>query len=168
MIWASLVIGVVVLDAVMIYLHKQVAQEEHHASTRALQEMPAYYPELFAVVATCVAVLAVWFPRKLLTDGVSNRRKNIEIADEGGRRVVVKPVETVRDLMLAYQPTFLIGMALSEAVALIGFMLGFLGGSLLVASAFFLVALVLMVAKYPRLSTVIGAIERVTGATCPL
>jgi hypothetical protein len=57
----------------------------------------------------------------------------------------------------------LVGMARCEAIALVGFTLGFMGASLVVAGAFFVVALALMATKFPRIGTVIREIESATG-----
>jgi len=67
-----------------------------------------------------------------------------------------------------FQPPFIVGMALCEAIGLFGLMLGFMGASTKVAVGFFLAAIVLMAVRYPRLPTFTRAVEVASSAKCVL
>ncbi len=168
-LWFALITTVVLYDFLLIYMRKT---DEH------VREVPPHLAEILSAIALGVGVTSIVFPRKVFADNV--RRMEIAVAEEPGeaiggfresapvRRVVAKPAEAVSSAFAPFQTPWLLGMALCESIALFGLVLGYLGENMLVASAFFLVALVLMASKYPRVSTIIGAIERVTGATCTL
>jgi hypothetical protein len=79
-------------------------------------------------------------------------------------KLIAKPHDTVVAAFARWQPPFLIGMALAEAINLFGFMLGFMGAHPYAYAPFFALGLGLMVLQFPRLVTLTSAIERVKGA----
>lgn len=169
-LWAGLAGSVVVYDVVLVVVRKD--------PNRAVPEMTPHLPEMLAVVALGIAVASFVLPRKFLADGIA--RLNVPVTEEPGeaiggfresapvRRVVTNPEQAVVSALPVFQTPFLVGMALCEAIALFGFMLGFMGARMPVAVGFFLLSLALMAVKFPRLSSITGAIERATGASCKL
>lgn len=80
----------------------------------------------------------------------STRRRAKRFVDSGSVR---------SRLLLAAQPSFIVGMAMAEAVALHGFVLWFLGFELPLVIPFFAVCWGLMLSKFPRLSHFERALE---------
>jgi hypothetical protein len=58
-----------------------------------------------------------------------------------------------------FQTPFILALALSESVAMFGFVLGWLGAPLPVAGAFFAASWVLLLARFPTRSRVFGPFE---------
>jgi hypothetical protein len=133
--------------------------------------------QMLAIAAVLVAVTSVVLPRIAFVAGL--KQLNLRTEERQGEpvggfresapvtRFVADPDEAILRAFGAYQSAFLVGMALAESIALFGFVLEFLGGSVLVASGYFVVAVALMATKFPRLTTIKAAIERATNARFP-
>jgi hypothetical protein len=101
---------------------------------------PVLLPVL-SLVATTVAVMSFVMPRFLM-----------KTAARGAKRP--RPGEPIdpdllRSLLPRLQTPFILGCALSEAVALFGFVLGFLGFPPLYVAPFFVAGAVLMAVRFP-------------------
>lgn len=83
-------------------------------------------------------------------------------------RTATDPRGALQALLSAYTPPFIIGMSLSEAVGLCGFVLGFLGHSIETVMPFFVTTWALMATRYPALERVLGPAEALTGVHVPL
>jgi hypothetical protein len=68
---------------------------------------------------------------------------------------------------MLYQTTFILKMAMAEAVALFGFVLHFVGFPLAYALPFFVVCWALMIARFPTLEKAIAPLEQATGVHIP-
>ncbi len=129
-------------------------------------------------MALVSAGLSVFFPPRAFVTGL--KRLNLKVTGEAGepigsfresapqRRVVADPEGAVHAALPLFQRSFLVGMALAESVALLGFELGYIGAPVRLMMVFFGVAWILMASKLPRVSTITKAIERATGAECRL
>ncbi len=80
------------------------------------------------------------------------------------RNVFSNPDMVLRGVLPAFQTTTILGMALAEAVALLGFVLGFLGLPKAIAIPFFCVCWVLQLTKFPTLQKIVGPVEKLHNA----
>jgi hypothetical protein len=168
--WFSVIVAVGLFYVLLILLRSRGQLQPQH--------MKPHFPELIAVVGVVEAVMSFVLPQRQLAAAI--RALNIEVAEEGGeivgsfresavkRRVVVDAPAAVERAFPAYFKALHVGLALPVSMSLFGLLLGYIGGSLPVASTFFVVALVLIVSRYPRVATIVRAIEQVTGASCSL
>ncbi len=159
-LWFSMFTTIVIFDVVLTKLREEQRAHEH------MPELPHLFLEVFALAAVSLAVVAVVLPRRAFDRALANA--NFELSDEGGRKVLADPGAAIGTAFVAFQTPFIIGLALSEAIALCGFTAGFLGGSMLAVSAFFFVSAALMASKFPMANSITRGIERVTGATVVL
>jgi hypothetical protein len=83
------------------------------------------------------------------------------------RTVASKPMQARQSALVAYQTGLIFGLAMSEAVALFGFMLHFLGFPLLWALPFFVVSWISMALRFPTPERVLAPFERATGVHIP-
>lgn len=83
------------------------------------------------------------------------------------RTVAAKPKQARTRALIAYQTSLILGMALSEAVALLGFVLHFVGFPLLWVLPFFLASWVSMALRFPTVEKVLGPFERAAGMHIP-
>ncbi len=138
-------------------------------------EAPPHMAEMLGALALGTAVLAVFFPAQQLSR--ARRAMPAPTREELGeavgsfresapsRRVFENPEQALVDALKRAQTTFIIGMALCESIALLGFVLGFMGEPPAKYLPFFAVALLLMATKFPRTSAVARALERAKGAS---
>jgi len=78
--------------------------------------------------------------------------------------VLSDPAGALRQARTLFLTPFIIGMATAEAVALFGFVLGWLGHAPSVAFPFFAVSWALMLWHFPRDGRITGPVEEVAGA----
>ena len=145
------------------------------AGPGALQPM---MPDLFGAMAFGIALMSIVLPARLFRSSL--RGAAFAVTNEPGemigsfresapmRKRVSEPAQAVVAVFARYQTSFIIGMALAEAVGLLGLMLGYLGAPLLRYAPLSAVSIVLMAARFPQLATLTRAIERATGASCDL
>jgi hypothetical protein len=147
--------------------------------TRAQRPPVPAEPTMFYAlggVAAAVAVASLVLPRFLYKQGVGpTKSKVVEQVDERDApgmfrqsapmvRVFADPVAARSRAFGVYQTTFILGMALSEAVVLFGFVLGFLGFPLPHVLPFWGVGWLLMLTRFPTVGAVIGPFERLHDA----
>ena len=145
-----------------------------HIARAQGQEMPPHLPEMLAALALGIAVLSIVLPARIFDQGL--RAMDVKFENEVGEpigsfresapttKLVAKPHETVLAAFAPYQRPFMMGMALAQSINLFGFMLGFFGAPPYAYAPFFALGLGLMVWKFPRLTTITSALERVKGA----
>lgn len=143
------------------------------------QELQPLYPPLFGLLSLGIAVVSFVLPAQGYKQTVLRQKPEIaEEADQQGsdiipyrdapkRRVFASPTDARRMARIAYQTPFILGMALSEAIALFGFVLGFLGHPLPYFIPFFVFAWVLMLVRFPTEKAVYGRYEQAMGASFP-
>jgi hypothetical protein len=83
------------------------------------------------------------------------------------RRVFADPKKAIGAAFMTYQSPFILGMALSESVALSGLVLWFLGFGLAEGLPFFVLAWISMALRFPTLDKVIVPFERAHDAVIP-
>ena len=136
--------------------------------------MPPHLPEMLGAIAFGVAIVSIVLPARGFD--MALRSMDVRFENEVGEpvgsfresapveKLIAKPHDTVIAAFARYQTPFILGMALAESICLFGFMLGFMGAHPYTYAPFFAVGLGLMVWKFPRLSTITSALERVKGA----
>jgi hypothetical protein len=154
-----------------------------------LKPAPLEPPEpvlFFALSAVAVAVLVASFVVPPLGIRQAVLRAKLEVTQETvvdpargsdvlpyretatvTRKVAAKPKQARASALVAYQTSLILGMALSEAVALLGFMLHFLGFPLPWVLPFFLASWVSMALRFPTVEKVLGPFERAAGMHIP-
>ena len=173
-LWGALIASVVLYDVVLLQVRPDHASVSHGPSS----DLPPHFPEMLMALAVVLAVVSFVVPRRLFQGGL--KHVDVKVTEEPGevvgsfresapvRRVVTNPQEAILGAMAVFQPPFIVGMALCEAIGLFGLMLGFMGASTKVAVGFFLAAIVLMAVRYPRLPTFTRAVEVASSAKCVL
>jgi hypothetical protein len=146
----------------------------------AVHELEPMFPPLFALIGLGTAVASFVVPNMQYRQFVS--RKKLMLTDEPDpgassdvipyrnaptRKVFANPAEARRVALIVFQTTFILGMALSEAVALYGFSLAFLGHPIQFWLPFFLVAWVLFALRFPTEKSVFGRFASAYGAAFP-
>ena len=117
-----------------------------------------------AAVALANAVVAVVLPRTQYRNFV--RRKEFELAsDVNGARIFAHSSKVIEALLPMYQTALILGMAMAESVALMGFVLVYLGQPLIVGIPFFVVCWLVQATKFPTLESIIAPLEAATQAT---
>lgn len=156
-IWGALLSGTVMFLAVGFLVVTQRAQ----TSPPTFILLPVLAASAFGLAVSSLALPPFLLRQALLglklpttevpSPGPSNtRRRGKRFADAADVR---------SRLVTVAQPSFIIGMALAEAVALHGFVLLFLGFDLALVVPFFVVCWGLMSAKFPRLHNFAQAAE---------
>lgn len=161
-IWAAMFI------ATFAYLF--VATQVPHP---AQPEQPILLPAL-AAVALLVAVMSVVFPAMQLKKGL--QALNLPLAERQDMnaermfrdlppvtRGLADPTGALRKAWPLYHVSFILSVALSEAVALFGFVLLFLGFPWFPAILFFATSWVLIAYHFPTESRLMRAVESASG-----
>ncbi|HEY2368849.1 MAG TPA: hypothetical protein VGH87_20780 [Polyangiaceae bacterium] len=163
-LWMAL-FGSSVMFLFMITSH--VVHDEH-------ARMPPHLPEMLGALAFGISIVSIALPARGFD--MALRTMKVTFENEVGEpvgsfresapveKLFASPHQTVMDAFTRFQTPFLIGMALSESICLFGFMLGFMNAPPTTYAPFFAVGLGLMAWKFPRLSTITSALERVKGA----
>jgi hypothetical protein len=166
-LWSSLVVSTLILL---------------YVTTRRPQ--PAGPPQaillpVFALVAVSVIGVSFVLPARIYARHAAAVRVAItEAPDTGGsdvipyrearrRRVFANPASARRTATMIFQTSFILGMALSENVALLGFALAWLGHSIAVYAPFFVVSWVLMALRFPTEKAVFGRFAQAKDAAFP-
>lgn len=125
-------------------------------------------------------VLSFVFPKKM--GDAARRAQKLEIVEAADassgsdviptgagpkRRVFADPKAATGAAFMTYQTPFIMGMALSESVALSGFMLWQLGFGLAEGMPFFVLAWISMALRFPTLDKVLVPFERAHDAVIP-
>jgi hypothetical protein len=136
--------------------------------------MPPHLPEMLGALAVGVAIISIVLPARAFDTAL--RAMDVTLENEMGEpvgsfresapsvKIIAKPHDTVLAALARFQTPLIIGLALAESINLFGFMLGFMGAHPYAYAPFFALGLGLMAWKYPRLSTITSALERVKGA----
>lgn len=138
---------------------------------RAARDAETFLLPALSIMAIGFAVGSVVLPAAVLktsllalklpvTDSPSpgptrGRRRSRRFVDSNAARV---------SLLSAAQPSFVMGLAMAESVALTGFVLWFLGFDLRMVAPLFGVSWAVLLSKFPRLAQFEAALERVYDA----
>lgn len=135
-----------------------------------------------ALTALCTAVASVVMPGTLMRNAIAQRlaanplpteeqQSYTDRGDHGFReaaavkteRVFSNPVEAEQMAFRMGMTPFILGIALAEAVAHFGLVLGFMGAGLLHAAPYFVVCLALQAPRYPTREGILRAFEEAAG-----
>ena len=142
-------------------------------------QSPTLLPML-AVVSLAVLVMSFILPARQQAVGLAGSKLAVtEEPDPGAsevipyrdapkRQVFADPKQALKRAFGLYVPRFILEMALSEAVAVFGFVLGFLGYPPVMFLPFFGLSWLAMAARFPTPGKVIGPLERAFGARLPV
>ncbi len=83
------------------------------------------------------------------------------------RKVIADRARALSVALPAYQTGFILTMALREAVATFGFVLGMVGFDLVVAAPFFAIAVLLMLIEFPSEDRILAELAKVHGVGLP-
>jgi hypothetical protein len=135
-------------------------------------QKPELFP-IFGFFALSVAAASVLLPARLHAEVA--RAQRLETREEPNtvtpdapsatRRVFVEPEKARAVAWRLFMSPFIISLALSEAVALSGFVLGFSGFPEERVLPFFLVSAVLLALRFPKASAAEKMLEKSLGAT---
>jgi len=127
-----------------------------------------------AMVALTTAAISVLMPRMMFKKSISMMKlPTRELVDPNASPILRDEAPKLRvyeDLNAARRAVtgrfftpFILGMALSEAVAIYGLVLGFLGHPPSISLPFFVIAWILMLPRFPREDAVMRQVEEITG-----
>ncbi|MBK7583106.1 MAG: hypothetical protein IPI67_23270 [Myxococcales bacterium] len=136
-------------------------------------------PPALGFVALVVAAVSVILPAHQQRNALAqNKLELAEAADPNAssiipdrdapkRRVFANAKAAEKAAFMAYQTGLILGCALSESVALFGFVLGFQGHPPQFFLPFFVVSWILFAVRFPTLDRVLVPLEKATGAVLP-
>jgi hypothetical protein len=130
-----------------------------------------------AVMAITIAVMSFLLPRQVHVRTL--RAKNLAVVEEadpssafsnyrgslGKRKVFADPASARSTAIRLAQTPMILALALSESIALFGFVLGFLRFPLLMVAPFFALSWTLILLRFPTDKAAVAALERTYGAT---
>lgn len=158
-LYGALVAATVLLAAISFIVKPDVPQP--------IQPLVEIY---IAVAAVGVAVTSFVFPAKALA--TSAARTRMEVVPSGVTMEglpmpprFADPLGAARRAMAAAQTSFILSLALSEAVSLFGLVLHMLGAPRPVSLPFFVAGTVLAALRFPTLSRFVAPFERAHGAS---
>jgi len=169
---ARILWGALFASTVMFLVVLQVAKNPHP------EPIPLMAPML-GLVALGIAVVSFLLPSYQLKTVLT--RSNVVVTEEADptasgiipyrdapkRRVFAKPEQALATAFMAYQTPLILGCALSESIALFGFVLGYLGHPPLVYLPFFVLAWGLLAVRFPTLARVRRPLEKAKDAVFP-
>ena len=130
---------------------------------------------VFGAVAVVVFAVSFILPRFMLRGGLARANMEVdEVADDEPQlfrtapktmRLFADPDAALRRAMQLSQTPLILGIALGEAVAIFGLVLGMLGFSLLEVAPFFVGGWIAIASHFPRQGRIIRALEAAKGAT---
>lgn len=140
------------------------------ADSAARDAQPFLLPAL-SVTAIGFAVASVVVPAAVLRTSLLGLKLSVTDSPSPGpsrgrrraRRFVDSDAARASSLSAA-QPSFVMGLAMAESVALVGFVLWFLGFELMMVAPLFGVSWAVLLSKFPRLAQFEAVLERVYDA----
>jgi hypothetical protein len=124
--------------------------------------------------AVCIAAASLAVPRVFY--GAAVLRATIPTREEPNpmgmpgvakRLVAADPEAALRTVLPAFQTAFVLQMALAEAIAMLGFVLGFLGYTAPTYLGFFVASWALAAYHFPTAKKVLRPVERLKGIRVP-
>jgi hypothetical protein len=167
-LWGALLTSVVVLLGVLL-------QARPHPHT---PPEPVFIP-MFGAVALMAAIMSFLLPRFAYRKAV--RQLNLATTNEAApdafsamyreavptRKLFADPGTAQRSAATLFQARLILEIALSESVALMGFMLGWLGFELLLVAPFSATGLILILLRFPTAGRILRSFEKEAGASFP-
>jgi hypothetical protein len=168
-LWGALTISIGMFGVVLFVVRQnQAAQGVDNAMLAGL-----------GVAAVVEAVLSLTMPASMYRQALKNKTFDLKEEAFGDaaagqnrdavetHRVFAKPEKALALGILMYQTPFILGMALGEAVAINGLVLGFLGQPITVVVPFFVVSLGLALSRFPSTGGIIKQMQLAVGARMP-
>ena len=132
-------------------------------------------PPILGAAALFVAVTSFVLPARLLAGAVAASPPEVSVeldageaagfrAPAPGRRLVRVGDDVLRRYAPALQTYTILGLALSEAISMLGLALTRIGADLRLAAPFFAAGTLLALVRLPSKAPLLGALARVTGA----
>lgn len=136
-------------------------------------------PPMLGVMSLVVAALSFFLPR--MTYQQAAKAAQVDTVEEvvasampsryreamPKRLVFAKPNVAMDKAFVTFQAPFILSIALSEAVALFGFVLAQIGFELMLSLPFFLAGAVLIAIRFPQQEKVLAMFEQARGASFP-
>ena len=150
-IWAALLLSTLIYLVVALVVPPESTEELG-------RETSPLMPPAFAALAVALAAASIAVPRRMAKESLLQKRfALVDLAadkrmfsDAKGRARRFQDSGAARaEAFPALQTSFIVGMALAEAIALFGFVLLYLGFELSWGLPFFAVCWVLMAGRYP-------------------
>lgn len=124
-----------------------------------------------AVTALMVAVVSFVLPASLHRKGAAMAKLDVkDVPDPDGSvmlrdeaptiRVFADPAKARKKAMALYFTPLILSLALTEAIAIFGFVLGFLGAELPTVLPFFVAAWILFIPRFPRWKAAVEPLEQ--------
>jgi hypothetical protein len=167
-VWASILLTTVVLAAVLVAGIRSPEAERQDVLLPVLSALALVLSIMsFALPAYihAQALARLQLPTTLEPDPTAE--VPIHQKDPPLRKVVADPALARRRAAAVFQTPLILSLALSEAVGLFGFVLGFLGFELAEVAAFFVVSWGLIVTRFPTEERMVAPLERALGARVP-
>jgi len=114
-------------------------------------------------MALSVAIVSQVLPRKMYARAVAKLKLEV-VEDQEGLLVVANPQQARSKAYKLFQAPFIVSLAMAEAVAMFGFVLGFTGFPIPHTIPFFMVGMTLIGFQFPTASKVFSPIEAHIGA----
>jgi hypothetical protein len=122
-------------------------------------------------LALVVAIVSFVLPARTYSNALQSRKAEVAqpepmagfVAGQGAR--FVHPGKAAGQAVVLWQTPFILSMALSEAVTLLGFIIAWSGGALAVAGPLMAAGTLLAAVRFPTLARMLGPYERAHGAT---
>lgn len=141
--------------------------------------LPPMFPMVFAAVAVGIVAMSFVLPKTIYKQTAARMTVRIEEEPVPGvfaagyreaapeRKVFADAEEAWRKAAACYMTPLILGLALSEATSLLGFVLGFLGFPATVWAPFMVVGSALIAIRFPTEARVTEAFEAARGASFP-
>jgi hypothetical protein len=138
------------------------------------QQMPPHLPEMLGALCIGMAIITVVLPARRLDAAL--RAMDVTFENEVGEpvgsfresapttKLIAKPHDTMLAALARFQQPFMMSLSLAQSINLFGLFVGYYGAPPQAYAPFFALGLGLMVWRFPRLSMVTSALERVKGA----
>jgi hypothetical protein len=160
-LWVGLTASTVLLVVVAFKVQHEVQEP-----------LPPLVQAVLVGAAVVVAVTSFVLPARFYGNLPSHVRS--EVAETGRMGGFVSqgarfadPDRAAGKAIAVAQTPFILSMALSEAVSLLGFVVAFHGGPITVAGPLFAAGTLLAAIRFPTLARIVGPYERAHGATFP-
>jgi hypothetical protein len=137
-------------------------------------------PPIFGALSLAVAGMSFLLPKITYSQAAKNAHVKIdeEVTTNSAfpdryrdavprQRVFAEPSEALSKAFACFMSPFILSLALSEAVALFGFVLAQLGFEMMITLPFFVAGAALIAVRFPRQETVVAMFENVQGAVFP-
>ncbi len=169
-LWAALLVSVAMYAAILGF----------DLMTKPKYPADQVFLYVFSPLALIVSITSFVLPARLHKQAIKSARVKVveervmdetfsaayrEAAPSKILRFFASKDEAERAAAAAFMSPFIISLALSEAVVLFGFLLGFLGFNIQSYIPFFVLGTILLVLRFPTEKAIFSSFERIRGAS---